>query len=216
MEILGPGLWCIIHSNAYVARRVDEQKKYCQFLRKQVYLLPCPVCFAHATDYLENNPPEDYILININKREEVSEKMRNIPVEYSMFRYTYLFHSAVNERKNKDNISWDDAFGIYRKITSRFHVPPSISNYKPEIQGSVSSRKPMEKEEVRTNYGRITNKMEKPQETPKKTHVSPSYNSNTQISKTNRSKMRETKTYTLVKESMTENKRPSHLSLMKK
>jgi len=68
-----------------------------------VKALHCAVCSGHATDYIDNDPPENYIMISV----------QNIKAQYVMFYYTFVFHNSVNKRLGKEEVDFKDAFGAY-------------------------------------------------------------------------------------------------------
>jgi len=94
---IGPGIWFTLHSEAKNAVTVIQQKRYCKMVRRLQEAFPCSICREHFRKYLLKNPPEGYI----------SEH------ENSMFTWAYDFHSSVNRRLDKEDLTWDDAWKLY-------------------------------------------------------------------------------------------------------
>ena len=101
-KIFGPGVWFVIHSSAHDA--IDEKSitDFLAFIRKIVTILPCGDCRNHATEYVNTHNPNDFIDL-------VNESGKKI----GMFKYTWMFHNAVNERLGKRIIDFETAYHMY-------------------------------------------------------------------------------------------------------
>lgn len=97
-RIWGPGVWFNIHTLALHQTR-DYFIKYIRFVIEK---LPCGECSNHAISYVEQNPPENYVGIKNDDGEDIS-----------MFKWTWIFHNAVNTRLGKKYIDYDTAINMY-------------------------------------------------------------------------------------------------------
>ena len=81
--------WHEIHSKAsQVNRRELSHRKFCEWMRVVPDDLPCSICRGHAKEYIRDNPPEF------------------IP---DIFVWSWNFHNAVNIRKKKPLVSYEEA-----------------------------------------------------------------------------------------------------------
>ena len=60
-KIWGPATWTLIHSAAASCDN-DSAPGFSAFLYSLTHVLPCPECRAHLHDYLQNHPPDEYII----------------------------------------------------------------------------------------------------------------------------------------------------------
>ena len=104
-EYVGPGSWDIIHKRALKARAPDKQKEYIEFINDICVNFNCMSCRGHCSEYIKNNPLEEYCdtIIEID-----GEKLR-----LGMFIWAWKFHNAVNKRLGKPIMSWDTAYNLY-------------------------------------------------------------------------------------------------------
>lgn len=99
-KVWGPGVWWNIHILAKRAGKELNNKnkinEYIEYINYILPKLPCSTCREHATDYLKQNPLEEFI-----------------EVEEGMFRWSWIFHNAVNARLGKQIIDYYTAVNIY-------------------------------------------------------------------------------------------------------
>jgi len=95
----GPGMWYSIHTTAL---RMGEDN-FIDWIVVLISRIPCLDCRGHATEYLNKNPPSMYKgVLDENTGEIVG-----------MFKWTYIFHNAVNARLGKRVIDYIEAYNIY-------------------------------------------------------------------------------------------------------
>lgn len=102
---VGPGTWDLMHKKAFKVWSKQAQEDFCEFVRQICYDFNCSVCRGHCTEYIEKNPPEEYIGV------KVMVDGKALPL--ALFAWTWKFHNAVNSRLGKPLMSWDTAYSIY-------------------------------------------------------------------------------------------------------
>lgn len=103
---IGPGMWFVIHSEAKHAITIKDQLKYCKFIGRLQESFPCPKCKKHFGEYLDKNSPYTYVSDHEN----------------SMFTWAYDFHSSVNRRIGKEDLSWDEVWKLYFPSPRKTHT----------------------------------------------------------------------------------------------
>lgn len=103
---VGPGIWFVIHSMACKATTYDQQRNYVQFIYDLQSKFPCETCKGHFGQYLEKNPPENYLGLDV-----VDEHKTKHP--YGMAVWSWKFHNTVNERTNKPIMKWSTFEELY-------------------------------------------------------------------------------------------------------
>lgn len=97
----GPGFWATIHMLAFNANTKSEQKQFMKTMNIIAHQFPCRNCSNHAKEYIKNHPMEDYVTDDDH---------------LSMFKWTWKFHNAVNNRLRKEIMSYDMALHIYTQF----------------------------------------------------------------------------------------------------
>lgn len=101
-ELWGPKLWFFLHtiSFEYPDNPSSEIKKYhIDFFKNIRGVLPCDICRTHYTEFIKNNPIENYL---DNKD--------------SLIRWVLKCHNNVNKLNNKPEWSYDDLISKYTGI----------------------------------------------------------------------------------------------------
>lgn len=98
---LGPGMWHVIHTEAWLARGPESQKCFAALVRRICENFPCGVCKGHCSAYLREHPPED-------------RKGGGEPPD--VFIWSVEFHNSVNARLQKPHFSLIDAIEIQRGL----------------------------------------------------------------------------------------------------
>lgn len=101
-DILGPGQWYTLHSQAKRAINEDKKKRFVEFVYEVRDDMRCDKCRNHMTEYLQHNPFEPYWNIVGKSGEPVG-----------MFKWTWNFHNAVNSRLGKPIMDWETAYNLY-------------------------------------------------------------------------------------------------------
>jgi hypothetical protein len=95
-KIIGPGGWSAIHVGAINAKTLEEKKDFIKWMKKYCETFRCHNCSQHCTKYIKEHPLEDFI-----------------DEDVGMFRWSWLFHNAVNSRLGKNQVDWDTAYNMY-------------------------------------------------------------------------------------------------------
>lgn len=98
----GPGLWSAIHTEAAAATTPERKKSFLDFIYRQTSMLKCQACRHHATKYLSENPPEDYLDLQDSEGRETG-----------LFEWTWIFHNTVNRRLGKPEVSREEANQLF-------------------------------------------------------------------------------------------------------
>lgn len=98
---VGPGTWNIIHRFARKAITSQLEIQFIEMMKIICKEFPCKVCRGHCTEYISNNPMEQYK--NIKEDKEL----------VGMFLWSWKFHNAVNLRLKKPIMSWETAYNLY-------------------------------------------------------------------------------------------------------
>lgn len=101
-SVFGPGVWLSIHILAIDSVNDLAIDFFMAWIDKMVYRLTCPTCVKHATEYLSKNPMEPYI-----------NYVNNKGVRSGMFVWSWKFHNSVNDRLDKEVISFENAYNMY-------------------------------------------------------------------------------------------------------
>ena len=104
--VVGPGTWWITHMKAKDAindEKINEFIDHMNFLAKN---FSCKNCRKHINQYMETHPFEDL------------KNLRNDDGELiGMFKWTWLFHNAVNTRIHKPYVEWETAVEMFYEET---------------------------------------------------------------------------------------------------
>lgn len=98
----GVGCWYSIHTYAMNAKTDDTKKAFMDYMKIICTNIKCENCRGHATEYLEKHPIKDFHNIKNEHGEDIG-----------MFKWTYLFHNAVNSRLGKPQMLWETAYSMY-------------------------------------------------------------------------------------------------------
>jgi hypothetical protein len=94
------GIWFSIHTYAKSANDFESKRSFINFIKNLSENFPCEACGKHFRDYLKENPIEYYI------RSDDNENL-------GCFRWSYIFHNAVNSRLKKKVLDWETAKSLY-------------------------------------------------------------------------------------------------------
>ncbi len=95
-KVFGPGTWVMIH---IMSMNCDNSSRDCfiAFVDRVLSRLPCKKCRKHAIEYAEKHPLNDI------------EDTRDL------FRWSWRFHNEVNQRLGKKEMSYEDAYNMYKE-----------------------------------------------------------------------------------------------------
>lgn len=111
-ERFGAGIWFIIHVHAL---SYDKRRKPMngmtpgEFIRWICEHHPCSQCSKHCSEYILNNPLEDYESRPVYLNDGST-------TYYSSFFWTWKFHNSVNVKIGKPRISFKRAMTMYEHI----------------------------------------------------------------------------------------------------
>lgn len=100
-KYIGPGVWNNIHKQAYLAQTPARQQQFIIFMKDTCYGFPCKVCRGHCTEYIKNNPLENYLGSTVDGK------------LLGLFLWTWKFHNTVNARLKKPIMNWNEAITLY-------------------------------------------------------------------------------------------------------
>lgn len=100
-KYIGPGVWNTIHKQAYLAQTPSKQQQFIIFMKDTCYNFPCKVCRGHCTEYIKNNPLENYLGSTVDGK------------LLGLFVWSWKFHNTVNARLKKPIMSWETAVTLY-------------------------------------------------------------------------------------------------------
>jgi hypothetical protein len=101
----GPGIWFTLHTTSLTAVDTESKKAFAAMVKSIIHGIKCEECHGHATAYLEKNPIEKFFNIKDDKTS----------AEIGCFKWTWIFHNAVNRRLQKKEIDFQTALMMYAK-----------------------------------------------------------------------------------------------------
>lgn len=101
-KIIGPGLWISIHIKAKYATTEETKQEFIDYMYLLSITFPCKNCRSHIKAYMETHPFDDLYNLKNDKDEEIG-----------MFKWSWMFHNAVNTRIHKPYLSWETAWHMY-------------------------------------------------------------------------------------------------------
>ena len=99
---IGPGYWQIIHFKARNSDTLKLKQDFIDFMYLLSVEFPCGNCRNHIQKYLKENPFEPFMNLKNEHGEDIG-----------MFKWSWLFHNAVNIRIHKPYVDWDTAWEMY-------------------------------------------------------------------------------------------------------
>jgi hypothetical protein len=123
---IGIGIWISIHFKAKHAIDDVTKKEFIEYMHMWSEEFPCGTCRGHIQEYLRDHPFEPYMNLKDDKGRDIG-----------MFRWSWLFHNAVNLRLHKPFVSWQDAIAMFHnegEPCSSCTVKPTQEPKKVEIQ----------------------------------------------------------------------------------
>ena len=101
-KVVGPGVWYVIHLKGKEAINDKKIDEFIDFMEMLSFKFGCINCRKHIQAYIKDHPFSDLI----NMKNDEGEKI-------GMFKWSWLFHNAVNTRINKPYVEWDTAWEMY-------------------------------------------------------------------------------------------------------
>lgn len=101
-NVFGPGKWDDMHTFGAAATTPDLKKSYCDYIRIITSSLKCMVCRKHAIEYVRDHPPEEFLNVLDENGQDIG-----------LFKWSWLFHNAVNKRISKPEVDFKVAYAMY-------------------------------------------------------------------------------------------------------
>jgi hypothetical protein len=101
-KYIGPGTWFTIHLKARHSDNVAKKADFVDFMWMIAKDFKCKDCSEHCRKYLEAHPIQQYYDVKSSSGEEIG-----------CFKWSWMFHNAVNARLNKPIVDWTTAYGMY-------------------------------------------------------------------------------------------------------
>lgn len=101
-KIIGPGIWFIIHSTGKKAINDETKRQFIDLMNMLRKEFPCEKCRGHIDEYMTKNPIEEYYNLKGDNDEEIG-----------MFKWSWMFHNAVNTRIGKPYVDWETAYNMF-------------------------------------------------------------------------------------------------------
>jgi hypothetical protein len=98
----GPGSWFSLHTYAANSFSAERKAAFIDFVNIITSNLKCHICRGHAIQYVTANPPA--LMYNLQDPDGR---------EIGLFKWTWIFHNAVNRRLGYPEMSFDDAYRIF-------------------------------------------------------------------------------------------------------
>lgn len=105
-DVIGPGVWLSIHLMAMDANTIEKKVAFRDFMYLLSEKFPCEKCRRHIVRYLSVHPIESYYDIIADDGTDIG-----------MFKYSWIFHNAVNTRLGKPYVDWETALRLYSTDT---------------------------------------------------------------------------------------------------
>lgn len=122
----GTGLWFSIHVTAKNSVTLEDKRYFIIWIDNIVKSIRCNECKTHAMEYVNTHPVEPYFDL-------VDEETG---LNIGIFKWSWVFHNAVNSRIGKPYCSWETAMSLFFN-----ELNESESEFKPcdEDCGSANS-----------------------------------------------------------------------------
>jgi hypothetical protein len=101
-KVFGPGKWDTIHDLAIRAKTPAQKEAFIESMQTICEKLKCENCQKHCLSYLQTHTPRNFLHIKSSTGEDIG-----------MFKWSWMFHNAVNARLHKPIVDWDTAYNLY-------------------------------------------------------------------------------------------------------
>lgn len=100
---VGPGTWFSIHRMAIRAKTPEKKQAFIEFMTDICDNFKCLKCRGHCQAYIKTNPIGDFLNVKDEKSGE----------DIGMFKWSTIFHNAVNVRLGKPVMDYTTAYNLY-------------------------------------------------------------------------------------------------------
>lgn len=114
-DIVGPGIWHSIHLLGKNANMIERKKAFIYFMDLLYHNFPCPVCKTHIQQYMNKNPIVPFLNLKSPNGTDIG-----------LFKWSWIFHNAVNTRLGKPEMDWDTVQALYNHITGNNQNNPLL------------------------------------------------------------------------------------------
>jgi len=120
VQIVGPGIWYVLHKLSANAQTASTVKTFTDFLTFLAEYFPCEECRSHIQKFLMSHPLIEY-------KDIVDDSGKNI----GYLQMTWFLHSLVNKRLGKPFFSFEDAKLLYFAESCKEECPGLIQETTP-------------------------------------------------------------------------------------
>ena len=101
-RIIGPGIWVEMHLKTRYADTEQKKHESVNHIWFLAETFPCENCRRHINEYVNTHPFDHLWNLKNDKGEEIG-----------MFKWSWMFHNAVNARLGKPFMDWNTAWEMY-------------------------------------------------------------------------------------------------------
>jgi hypothetical protein len=98
---IGIGMWISIHLMAKNATNIYTKNSFIDYMYMLSQEFPCGKCRTHIQEYLKTHSFDPFM------------DMQNENGDIGMFKWSWIFHNAVNTRLGKPYLDWNTALEMY-------------------------------------------------------------------------------------------------------
>lgn len=143
---IGPGIWYSIHILAKNAITEAKKNEFIDYMYLLSVEFPCGNCRNHIQVYLNEHPFDPFMNLVNEKGEDVG-----------MFKWTWMFHNAVNARLHKPILDWDTAWEMFetgKEVCTNCSVNNSVNNsfdsHEDSLEGKITYLSPNDRPEPKS------------------------------------------------------------------
>ena len=96
------GIWVFLHIKAKNAIDNESKEEFINDMKMLYNEFPCAKCRGHIREYMNSHPFEPFYNMKNNEGREIG-----------MFKWSWMFHNAVNTRLYKPYLDWITACEMY-------------------------------------------------------------------------------------------------------
>lgn len=103
IDIIGPGLWHVIHMLSLNATTDITKESFILTINTLCNNFGCDSCKPHFRQFIDDHPFKNYWHIQYKKEGD-----------YGFFKWSWELHNSVNKRLKKQHVSFEDALFKYK------------------------------------------------------------------------------------------------------
>ena len=101
-RFIGPGVWWCIHTKGKLATTDQRKEEFEEFMNILADNFSCLECRNHMKEYYKANDIRSYFNMKDKDGKDIG-----------CFKWTWLFHNAVNKRIHRYILPWESAVDMY-------------------------------------------------------------------------------------------------------